>query len=87
MANHREAKAIQFEHDLIHRAIADSAFRQELVANPTAVVQRELTKVKGKLGDNVQVHILEETPWHVFIVLPPRGAGPGSHDPYKIGRS
>jgi hypothetical protein len=46
-----------------------------------------LTKVKGKLGDNLKVHILEETPWSVYIVLPPRGAGPGSHDPYKIGRS
>jgi hypothetical protein len=87
MANHRETKAIQFEHDLIHRAIADSAFRQELVDNPTTVVQRELSKVQGKLGNNVRVHVLEETAWDVFIVLPPRGAGPGTHDPYKIGRS
>ncbi len=87
MADHRDARAIQFEHDLIHRAIADAAFRQELVANPTEIVHRELAKVKGKLGDNVRVHIMQETPWDVFIVLPPLGAGPGTHDPYKIGRS
>ena len=86
MANHRERQALQFEHDLIHRAISNPAFRDELVANPTKVVQRELLKLKGKLADHMKVHIIEETPSDVYIVLPPRGYVSGNYDPYKIGK-
>ena len=86
MANHRESKAEQFEHDLIHRAIADAAFRAELVANPTAVVRRELGRVGGTLPITAVVRVLEESPGQVYIVLPPRGNAGGSYDPYRIGK-
>lgn len=91
MSDHRDGKAQQFEHELIHRAIDDEAFRTELTADPTAVVKRELTKVKGKLADGATVHILEETPASIFIVLPPKRIRQGkvrggSYDPYNIGK-
>lgn len=87
MANHRELRAEQFEHDLIHRAISDAAFRSELVANPNAVLRRELNKVKGSIAPGVNVHVIEENAANIYIVLPPRGNVGGSYDPYKIGRS
>lgn len=87
MANHREIRAEQFEHDIIHRAISDSAFRAELVANPNAVLRRELAKVRGNIGPHVNVHVIEENASNIYIVLPPRGFVPKGYDPYKIGRS
>ena len=88
MADHRDGpRGLAFEHNLIHRAITDGAFRAELLANPTAVVNRELAQVNGKLADGMKVHIIEETPWDLYIVLPPKGVGPGSYNPYNIGQA
>ena len=86
MANHREAKAEQFEHDLIHRAIADASFRQQLLANPTGVVAAELARVRGRLAPGAVVRVVEDTPTSITIVLPPRGNRPAGFDPYSIGR-
>lgn len=86
MSSHRDFKAERFEHDLIHKAIADLAFRQELLANPTTVVNRELARVNGKLSPSATVRVVEDTPFNITIVLPPRGRGPGSFDPYNIGK-
>lgn len=91
MSDHRCWKAQQFEHELIHRAISEDAFRTELTADPTSVVKRELMKVKGKLPDNVTVYVVEETPTSIYIVLPPKRTRQGkvrggSYDPYNIGK-
>jgi hypothetical protein len=86
MANHREVTAEKFEHDIIHRAIADAAFRTALVADATGVIAKELAKVRGRLATGARVHIIEETPTDVYIVLPPRGHLGGNYDPYRIGK-
>jgi hypothetical protein len=86
MADHRDRKAMDFEHDLIHRAIRDGDFRARLLSNPTRIVQDELRKLNGRLGTRVRMHVVEETPLDVYIVLPPRGQAAGSYDPYNIGR-
>lgn len=87
MSCHRDISATKFEHDLIHRAIADAAFRTALVADPTGVVRRELAKVRGRLADIARVHVIEETLSDVYIVLPPKGHIGGGYDPYRIGKS
>src|SRR3954454_24459937 len=85
MADHRDGTSVKFEHDLIHRAIGDAAFRAELIANPTGVVQRELAKVGGGIAGNVKVHVVEETASSLYIVLPPHGYIGGGYNPYRIG--
>src|SRR5947207_3840131 len=49
------------------RAMKDDAFRQEVLANPTAVLERELG-ITLPPGVSVQVH--EDTPTTLHLVLP-----------------
>lgn len=91
MSDHRCGKATKFEHELIHRAIDDDAFRTELIADPTSVVKRELVNANGKLADNARVYVLEENPTSIYIVLPPKRTQKGkvtggSYDPYNIAK-
>ena len=52
---------------LVERAGQDPAFRQELIADPKAVIQREygITVPAG-----VNVRVVEETPTTGYLVLP-----------------
>jgi hypothetical protein len=52
---------------LITRALKDEGFKQELLANPKAVVEKEL---ETKLPDNMEYNVLEETETTLYIVLP-----------------
>ena len=52
---------------LLARAMKDEAFRQELLANPKAVLEHELG-ITIPPGLTIQVH--EETPTTVHLVLP-----------------
>ena len=45
---------------LIHRAVSDIAFRPEFVANPDAVLRRELVNVQGKIGPHAKAHVIAE---------------------------
>ncbi|MGB5897789.1 MAG: NHLP leader peptide family RiPP precursor [Geitlerinemataceae cyanobacterium] len=55
------------EHQLIVRTFKDEAFKQTLLANPTAVVEQELG---NELAAGTQVRILEETASTLYFVLP-----------------
>ena len=57
---------------LIARAWKDEAFKQELLRDPTAVVERELRRQDpdARLPEQVQLHVLEETPTTRYLVLP-----------------
>ncbi|MFN9175333.1 MAG: NHLP leader peptide family RiPP precursor, partial [Synechocystis sp.] len=52
---------------LITRAVKDEGFRQELVANPKAVVEKELGV---KLPEDLEIKVLEETEDTIYMVLP-----------------
>jgi len=52
---------------LITRALKDEAFKQELLANPKAVVEKELG---AKLSEELEINVLEETETTFFMVLP-----------------
>ena len=59
------------EADLIEKAVEDEAFRQEFIANPKDVLQRELGK---QLPESVNVKVLQEDGDNLYIVIP--GAPP-----------
>lgn len=79
----KERSAI--EADVIARAMTDEIFRQELLADPRAVLERELGAMIGKsvkLPGDFKVTVIEESSSSAVIVLPARvpslvrGAGP-----------
>jgi len=52
---------------LITRAFKDEEFRRELLANPKAVVEKELGT---KLREDIKIQVLEETETTLYMVLP-----------------
>ena len=57
----------EMQAQLVERASRDPAFRQELLADPKAVIQREYgTTVPA----SVEVRVVEETPSTAYLVLP-----------------
>ncbi len=52
---------------LITRALKDEGFKQELLANPKAVVEKELGT---KLPEELEINVLEETEDTLYVVLP-----------------
>jgi hypothetical protein len=52
---------------LITRALKDEDFREELIANPKAVVEKELGT---KLPEELEIKVLEETEDTLYMVLP-----------------
>jgi hypothetical protein len=63
------------QQQMMARAMKDDAFRQELLANPKAVLERELGMTLPR-AVSVQVH--EDTPTILHLVLPvkPPAGGP-----------
>jgi hypothetical protein len=68
--------AEQFSTDLTAQLIArvwkDEAFKQELLSDPTAVVERELRRLDPELAlpEHVQIKVLEESASERYLVLP-----------------
>jgi hypothetical protein len=58
---------------VIARAWKDEAFKAELLRDPKGVLERELAQLApgAALPEQVQIHVLEETPTHRYLVLPP----------------
>ena len=54
--------------DIIRRAWRDIEFKQQLLANPRAVLERELGVA---LPSGVQIYVHEQTPTEVHLILPP----------------
>jgi hypothetical protein len=52
---------------LISKAIADEAFKSELISNPKAVIAREIGQ---ELPEGVEIEVLEPTPKKLYLVLP-----------------
>ena len=58
----------EMQAQLVERASRDPAFRQELLANPKAVITREYGLA---IPASVEVRVVEETPTMGYLVLPP----------------
>jgi len=52
---------------LISKAMADEAFKRELISNPKAVIAREIGQ---ELPEGVEIEVLESTPKKLYLVLP-----------------
>lgn len=62
-----QKKELDMEMRLILRAWKDEKFKKELIANPKEVIRRELNI---NIPDDVEIHVVEETPNKLYFVLP-----------------
>lgn len=62
----------EFQNGLLAKAMKDESFRQELLANPKAVVEKEMGKLKegAKLPEAVEVKVIEQPANALYLVLP-----------------
>ena len=62
----------EFEAQIVAKAWQDEAYRKELLADPKAVLERELQAIApdAKLPAHVNVKVVEEDPSTVYLVLP-----------------
>ncbi|MEO1432950.1 MAG: NHLP leader peptide family RiPP precursor [Cyanobacteria bacterium J06633_8] len=67
MADNQGQSRAEFTASLVAKAWQDENFKNELMGNPKAVIQRESGK---EIPDNVQVTILEENPNQIYFVIP-----------------
>ena len=59
-----------FQSHLIAKAWKDESFREELLSDPKAVIEREFGT---KTPENTEIRVLEETPDTIYLVLPWKG--------------
>jgi hypothetical protein len=57
----------ELQEKLVAKVWQDEAFKQELINNPKAVIERELGK---KLPESLNIQVLEETGHTFYFVLP-----------------
>jgi hypothetical protein len=75
MSSERITTRKQLEELLIRKASEDQAFREQLLANPKAVLLKEFgIQVQG----NLKITVLEESANNLFLVLPVRRAAAGT---------
>lgn len=65
----------ELEQKLIERAWEDETFKQELINNPKAVINRETGQ---QLPENIEVEVLQETANKAYFVLPENPAQVGT---------
>lgn len=63
MSNRKEA-----ETKIVMKSLENPEFRQQLIANPKAVLSQELDQ---QIPDNITIEVLEETDQKIYLVLPP----------------
>jgi hypothetical protein len=70
------------EQHLRARAWKDDSFRQELLANPKAVLQRDFAAwfPEGKIPSELSIKIVEEEEQSICFVLPPNATENVLHD-------
>jgi hypothetical protein len=59
----------QMERSLIKRSLEDDVFRQQLLADPKAIIERDIGR---QLPEEVRVVAMEETADTIYLVLPYR---------------
>jgi Nitrile hydratase, alpha chain len=57
----------EMERRLIERGLQDDVFRQQLLADPKAIIERE---IGTQLPENLRVVAVEETADTIYLVLP-----------------
>jgi hypothetical protein len=67
MADQQKITKNELEAKLVAQAWKDEAFKQELINNPKAVLEREIGQ---KIPENADIRVLEETANTVYLVIP-----------------
>jgi hypothetical protein len=62
-----EQEPMNLEAKLIEKAMADEAFKRELISNPKAAIAKELGQ---ELPAELEFEVLEQTPTKLYLVLP-----------------
>ena len=62
----QKMKRRELEEKLIARAWEDTAFKQELLNNPRATLEKEGIKLPA----NMEVRVFEETPTTLYMIIP-----------------
>jgi hypothetical protein len=62
-----EQQSMDLEAKLIEKAMADEAFKRELMSNPKAAIAKE---VGQELPAELEFEVLEQTPTKLYLVLP-----------------
>jgi len=62
-----EQQSMDLEAKLIEKAMADEAFKRELMSNPKAAIAKELGQ---ELPTELEFEVLEQTPTKLYLVLP-----------------
>lgn len=72
MAAEKPKTRKEFEAMIVAQAWKSADFRKRLLADPKAVVQAELSSLYpgAQIPPNMKVHVFEETPTEVYLVLP-----------------
>jgi hypothetical protein len=61
---------------LISKAMADEAFKNELISNPKAVIAREIGQ---ELPEDLEIEVLESTQKKLYLVLPLKVGAEGNY--------
>jgi len=75
MADQANQQRDEAEREIVDKAGTDHAFRQKLLSNPPAALEGVLGSA---LPPNVEISVVEETPSHYYLVLPPAGVAAGA---------
>jgi hypothetical protein len=62
-----EQQSMDLEAKLIEKAMADEAFKRELMSNPKAAIAKE---VGQELPAELEFEVFEQTPTKLYLVLP-----------------
>ena len=65
------AGRVEMERRLIERSLEDDVFRQQLLADPRAMIERETGR---QLPEDLRVVAVEETADTIYLVLPSTSA-------------
>ena len=62
----------EFQNELVVKALKDESFRKQLLANPKAVVEKEMGKLEegSKLPSALEVKVIEQPANALYLVLP-----------------
>jgi hypothetical protein len=66
----------ELEQHLRARAWKDDAFRQEFLADPTSVLERDYAQYfpEGKIPSELSIKVVEEEEQSIYFVLPPKSS-------------
>jgi hypothetical protein len=70
-----EQQSMDLEAKLIEKAMADKAFKRELMNNPKTAIAKELGQ---EVPTEVEIEVLEQAPSKLYLVLPMSESAEGS---------